>query len=579
MNSVQAKNKKVKKQSLTVRTVRTTVVSCLLLGIIALLIGMLVYANTMILQSVDRACGTASHAWLSAKHGANSIALTQEVMGIYRSLTPEQRKLMNTDYEAYREFYSSIDTEVGAGGTWDVLINLLDTFSADLDDVYVGMFDKETCTLVYSANAMSSEKAMLPGDWKTVSEHEMNKFLNWDGQERLFEIRREKGQGWFCTAAYHIRATPNNEGETVEFLLVDLRINNVIQKMGRFVSTVSLGILIVTLIVVLFIRMRIKKTVAEPIDAIADAAVSYVKAKKEGSEKEYFSELDIHTGDELENLSLVMADMEKNLAQHEDHIRTITAEKERINTELNMAAQIQESMLPHVFPAFPERTDFDVFATMDPAKEVGGDFYDFFLIDDDHLCTVIADVSGKGVPAALFMMASKIILQSVSMLNRSPREIMSKTNMALCSNNEMDMFVTVWLGILELSTGKLTAANAGHEYLVLKRPNGEFELIHDKHGRALGAFDDSEYEEYTLMLEPGAKLFVYTDGVVEAMTADREQFGTERMMKALNAAPDAAPEEMLKNVKAAVNGFVKDAEQFDDLTMLALEYKGPRQNA
>ena len=240
-----------------------------------------------------------------------------------------------------------------------------------------------------------------------------------------------------------------------------------------------------------------------------------------------------------------------------------------------MAAQIQESMLPHVFPAFPGRRDFDVFASMDPAKEVGGDFYDYFLIDDDHLCLVIADVSGKGVPAALFMMASKIILQSVAMLGSSPREILSKTNQAICSSNEAEMFVTVWLGILELSTGKLTAANAGHEYPVLKRPGGPFELFRDRHDFVLGGFDDSTYEEYELTLEPGTKVFVYTDGVAEAMNGAREQFGTERILEALNASPEASPEEMLKSVRAAVNRFVEDAEQFDDLTMLGLEYIGP----
>ena len=579
MSGIQTKNRKIKKQSLTDRTVRTTVISCLLLGIIALLVGLLVYANTMILQRVNRACDTAGHAWLSAKHGAKSVDLTREVMGIYRSLTPEQRELMNTDYEAYRTLYSSVDTEVGAGGTWDVLINLLDTFSADLDDVSVGMFDKETCTLVYTANAMSSEKAMYPGDWVPVSEHEMNKFLNWDGNGKLYELKWIKGQGWLCTAGYHIRATPNNMGETEEFLLVDLSINNVIQKMGSFALTVSLGILVATLIVVFFIRKRIKKTVAEPIDAIAAAAVAYVKAKTDGVEAESFSALDIHTGDELENLSRVMAEMEKDLTRHEDHIREITAEKERINTELNMATRIQESMLPHTFPAFPGRLDFDIYASMAPAREVGGDFYDYFLIDDDHLCLVIADVSGKGVPAALFMMVSKTILQSVAKLGNSPAEVLAKANASLYANNEEDMFVTVRLGILELSTGRLTAANAGHELPAVKQPEGSFELLHDEHGCALGAFEDTSYTEYTLTLAPGAKLFVYTDGVPEAMTAQREQFGTERLTETLNSAPDGSPETLLGAVREAVNRFVEGAEQFDDLTMLGLEYKGPQPNA
>ena len=250
------------------------------------------------------------------------------------------------------------------------------------------------------------------------------------------------------------------------------------------------------------------------------------------------------------------------------------AEATRIGAELSLATNIQAAMLPHIFPAFPMRREFDIYASMDPAKEVGGDFYDYFLIDDDHLGMVIADVSGKGVPGALFMMASKIILQSVAMMGNSPAEILKRTNDAICSNNEAEMFVTVWMGILELSTGRLTAANAGHEFPAFRQPGGVFELYKDKHGFVIGGMEDVKYREYEIRMEPGSKLFVYTDGVVEATSAEKELFGTERMIEALNADPDASPQEILRNVRASVDGFVKDAEQFDDLTMLCVEYRG-----
>ena len=211
---------------------------------------------------------------------------------------------------------------------------------------------------------------------------------------------------------------------------------------------------------------------------------------------------------------------------------------------------------------------------MDPAKEVGGDFYDFFLVDDGHLCMIMADVSGKGIPAALFMMASKIILQSCAMLGKSPAEILTMTNQAICSNNPENMFVTVWVGILELSTGKLIAANAGHEYPAIKRPDGSFQLFKDRHGFVLGGMEGMKYNQYALMLEPGSKLFLYTDGVPEAMDAEKELFGMERTIAALNEQPDAAPDQILKNIRRAVDDFVQDAEQFDDLTMLCLEYRG-----
>ena len=212
---------------------------------------------------------------------------------------------------------------------------------------------------------------------------------------------------------------------------------------------------------------------------------------------------------------------------------------------------------------------------MDPAKEVGGDFYDFFLIDDDHLGLVMADVSGKGVPGALFMMASKIILHSSAMQGGSPAEILSRANQTICANNPMEMFVTVWLGILELSTGRLIAANAGHEYPVLKKAGGRFELLRDKHGFVIGGMNGVKYKEYELLLEPGAKLFLYTDGIPEAADATGSMFGTARMLAALNKEPDLTPEQILKTVRTEVNCFVNEAEPFDDLTMLCIEYTGP----
>ena len=280
------------------------------------------------------------------------------------------------------------------------------------------------------------------------------------------------------------------------------------------------------------------------------------------------------THDEIEVLAEAFADLARNNQRYIEEITEITREKERVNTELKMANLIQNSMLPHSFPPFPERREFDLYASMDPAREVGGDFYDFFLIDEDHLCIVVADVSGKGVPAALFMMISKVILQSCAMLGKSAAEILTKTNEALCSSNQAEMFVTVWLGILEISTGRLTAANAGHEYPVLKKPSGSFEILKGRHGLVIGAMDGIRYREYTLPLEPGSKLFVYTDGVPEATNADNAMFGTDRMLSALNEDPDAAPEQLLRRVRRAVDDFVKDAEQFDDLTMLCLEFKG-----
>ena len=329
------------------------------------------------------------------------------------------------------------------------------------------------------------------------------------------------------------------------------------------------------LLIVLLAAMQVGalvlgKRIVKPLNTITKRIAELSETNLEFKMEDTF-----RTGDEVEELAKSFASISHKTVEYLDTVRRVTAEKERIGAELSLATQIQGAMLPHIVPAFPDRLDFDVIGSMDPAKEVGGDFYDYFLIDDDHLGLVIADVSGKGVPAALFMMASKIILQSVAMLGGSPAEILTKTNEAICSNNEAQMFVTVWVGILELSTGKLTCSNAGHEYPVFRQPGGRFELYKDRHGFVIGGMEGMKYKQYEVKLEPGAKLFVYTDGVPEATDADEELFGTDRMLDALNADPDAAPMDLLKNVRKAVDAFVRDAEQFDDLTMLCLEYKGP----
>ena len=324
-------------------------------------------------------------------------------------------------------------------------------------------------------------------------------------------------------------------------------------------------VLVVSLVAAYFSTKRMVKPIEQMTKSIQSSSVS---GRLFEMKDEY------RTNDEIELLAEAFAELSKKTKRYIKEITEITAEKERIGAELSLANRIQAAMLPHIFPAFPDRAEFDIYASMDPAKEVGGDFYDYFLVDDDHLCMVMADVSGKGIPAALFMMASKIILQSCAMLGKTPAEILTMTNQAICSNNQEEMFVTVWVGVLELSTGRLTAANAGHEYPVLKLPDGSFALYKDKHGFVIGGMEGMKYKEYELQLEPGAKLFLYTDGVPEATDAGNTLFGTDRMLEALNNARDKTPEEILKAVRSAVDAFVQDAEQFDDLTMLCLEYKG-----
>ena len=340
------------------------------------------------------------------------------------------------------------------------------------------------------------------------------------------------------------------------------------EKVGNS-RTMGIVLMIIVMLLTLGGALVLGKRIVTPLNTITER----ISQLSEGN-LEFKMEDVYRTKDEVEELAESFARISHKTVEYMQKVVQVTAEKERIGAELSLATNIQASMLPHIFPAFPDRPEFDIFASMDPAKEVGGDFYDYFLRDEDHLCLVIADVSGKGVPGALFMMASKIMLQSVAMMDSSPAQILRRTNDAICSNNEAQMFVTVWMGILELSTGKLTASNAGHEFPAFKRPGGKYELYKDPHGFVIGGMEGIKYREYELQLEPGTKLFVYTDGVPEATNAEKELYGTERMIDALNSNPDAEPREVLENVRTSVDNFVKDAEQFDDMTMLCLEYKG-----
>ena len=333
------------------------------------------------------------------------------------------------------------------------------------------------------------------------------------------------------------------------------------------------GLLVLLLLNGLLMLFLYRKAI-RPVLKVKSGVEDYMADKDSQAVSDKMNSIRVHN--EIGVLADRFSDLATEIDRYTKEILALNSEKARISTELSLATNIQSSMLPGDFPAFPDRKEFEIYASMTPAKEVGGDFYDYFLIDDDHLCLVIADVSGKGVPAALFMMAAMITLRNLAKQETSPAGILAKANDAICSTNKEEMFVTVWLGILEISTGKLTAANAGHEYPVFSGEKGHFELYKDKHGFVVGGMSGVKYREYEALLTPGSRLFVYTDGVPEATNAENEMYGTERMVDALNQKKDASPEEILTTVRASVDEFVKDAEQFDDLTMLCLMYNGAK---
>ena len=287
--------------------------------------------------------------------------------------------------------------------------------------------------------------------------------------------------------------------------------------------------------------------------------------------------LKLRSHNEIAELSGDLAKMAEELNAFMIRNEQIAVKEEHDKTELALAGRIQASMLPAVFPPYPDRKDFEIYASMTPAREVGGDFYDFFLVDDSHLCLMIADVSGKGIPAALFMMASKILLEHNVKMGKTPAQVLYDVNTALCNKNVEDMFVTAWIGILDLAAGKMICANAGHEYPIMRKPGEPYEIIKDKHGLVLGGMRDVGYRDYELEMDPGASLFLYTDGLTEAIDPDKQMFGTERIEEKLNTDPDRSPEEIVRGMKEAVGEYVKGMEPFDDLTMMSFTYHGMKE--
>ena len=318
----------------------------------------------------------------------------------------------------------------------------------------------------------------------------------------------------------------------------------------------------------LLYMMLVKWMVLNPIKQLSRFTTEILKP---GNFKK--QEIVIHTKDEIEDLGNSFHVMLKKLEEYIENLTAVTAEKERISTELNVATHIQSSMLPCIFPAFPDRDELDIYATMTPAKEVGGDFYDFFMVDKRHIAIVIADVSGKGVPAALFMVIGKTLIKDHTKPGRDLGEVFTEVNNILCESNDNGMFITAFEGVLDLVTGEFRYVNAGHEKPFIYRKNQGYEAYKVRPGFVLAGMENIRYQEQLIQLSVGDKVFQYTDGVTEAVNKDHQLYGMDRLHHILNQqCQTCGPEQILEFVKADIDAFVGDNDQFDDITMLCLEY-------
>ncbi len=553
--------RKTRKMSLGQKSIIIVILMVVLLGSSLGLVTAIVMDRTINEEYMHKVTDMA-HTVAISLNGDNVKVVRDKVVDIYESLDEKVGSdgMGTPEHEAYIANFQHLKETPEYASEVHIMQNLAS--ANDVESVYIlYAYPKDLITL-YVADG--SVEANDPGDFDPL--YEVNYGVLEDPEIGFpAYITNTPEYGWLVSAAYPIH---DDAGEVVAYGCADISMNVIKGKVRSFrillfLITIAIGVILA----VVYIK-AIKRAVVKPINQLSDAALSYIKNDKGNT----FKDINIETGDEIENLSGAMKRMEQDINDYIINLTAITAEKERIGAELNVATQIQADMLPRIFPTFTDKTEYELFASMDPAKEVGGDFYDFFIIDDDHLGLVVADVSGKGVPAALFMVIAKTLIKNRALMGGTPGEVLAYANEQLCEGNDAELFVTVWFAIINVKTGKGIAANAGHEHPAIRRANDEFELSIYKHSCAVATMEGIRFKEHDFEVHPGDTLFCYTDGVTEATDAHNVLFGNDRLLAALNMDPDASAETICKNVKSSIDTFVGEAPQFDDITMLCVKF-------
>ncbi len=390
-----------------------------------------------------------------------------------------------------------------------------------------------------------------------------------DGKEVYIAYAPLKSLGWSFVTVMDVNEViaPAKESQNAILQLtweVSEKQDGAIRKMIlTFVLAATVTVLLISSLSAAYTRK-----ITDPIRKLTEDV-----AKIDGGNLDY--RIELTTGDEVEDLGNAFNHMSAQIQQYIKNLSAAMTEKERIRTEIQVASRLQADMLPDAAGAFADRKEFSLYATMTPAKGVGGDFYDFFLLDEDHLVLVMADVSGKGVPAALFMVVSRTLLRSCLKKDVSLSRALWEVNNSLCENNTNSMFVTAWVGVLTVSTGMLVFVNAGHCRPLIKAKDGSCDYETGGKGFVLAGMEDTDYAENRIRLKKGDRLLLYTDGVTEATDPDDELYGEERLKEFVSALPDLDGKEFLFQIWTDVNRFQKDREQFDDITMLTVSYMGP----
>ena len=495
-----------------------------------------------------------------------------EVSEVY-SNTPEEIKSDPFSEEYRNRLYGYVDDDFWAAR--DILVKCRE--NTGLDSVSLIMPDDENERIIFVIDGYDISGAFLPGQWLSEEITQIDtpdKIREIIGSDSKMFFDHGEVNGWIATN--YIEVTDKN-GNFLGYAAGDINIDDFVHRMRRSLAIYFGHLIILIIVMAVIISKSLQKSIIDPINTLARAAKSYTKRDKtieEDQSKEYFDELSLYTGDEIETLWESLSDMERDMNDTMHRIREMTTEREKVEAELTVASKIQEGMLPKKFPAFPGRNEFEVYASMDAAKEVGGDFYDFFLIDDDHLCLSIGDVSGKGVPAALFMVVAITALRNIARTGKDIATIMKDANNQLCKYNKEGFFITIWLGIYTISEHRLLMASAGHEYpAIYRKDEKKYSLYYSEHDIPMGIMENIEFDYDELTFEKGDKLFIYTDGVPESTNAEDSLYGNDRMLECLNDNADRDGKGTLEAITGSVNEFISGAPQFDDLTMLYLEVK------
>ena len=484
-------------------------------------------------------------------------------------------KLLRTAKDA--DELAKVAQDIMAEEEYQRVLNLLNALRDNMGANYIYIADQtdgngnvisQLMYLMDAENPDDAYPAFVPGDTSPMNES----FLK--DSEYIYETGNRSDNYFYSHSAFGyntsaIAAIRNSDGKVIGIIGVEIAMTNLQTARQKYILYTVLLSMLITVCVVLAYLTYIRRFILKPIKLITDETDDFVRNETQISQRLET----VRTGDEIENLAHSIFKMENNIKTYIENLTTVTAEKERIGAELSIATQIQADMLPSIFPAFPERKELDIYATMNPAKEVGGDFYDFFMVDNRHLAIVMADVSGKGVPAALFMVIGKTLIKDHTKPNTDLGEVFTEVNNLLCESNNEGLFITAFEGVLDLVTGQFNYVNAGHEIPFIYRKEGKYEPYKIRPGFVLAGMEGMRYQAGSMTLGIGDKIFQYTDGVTEATNANGERYGMNRLQTVLDACGDKTPEELLPIVKADIDNFVGEAPQFDDITMLCMEYR------